>query len=367
TKKGALSAAKYYSGSGKKTNIRIDGDDDAKVYCRTGRTFLNPYEFADSLKHLVFKSDSITSDKKYIYSTFQGRKNGWFTYSDFDMCIAGRYADNMKTGMWCMWDCEENLLMQRDYKNGHEYEVIYSALPQNKLTALLDGTKYSLVRNEDGFYDYFQVGEHDIGYSKTVWRTLLPGDNPILFEETGLIKTIRKHIESGDIEVYKESDRPYRRMDTLSSEEALSLLDTEEYELCAIRIKEDNFFDFIRYDMECRAGMIMPVVRNKETGHEKELFWINVADIRKFLAQERISGPGLPDYIQTLDDLFFFRYYSGMIYREANLYGNRKISDYAYGKGIEQEAQFIENMLLDMEFGLWKFYNTDFEQSNALY
>ncbi|MBL4862477.1 MAG: hypothetical protein JKY09_05605 [Crocinitomicaceae bacterium] len=59
------------------------------------------------------------------------------------------------------------------------------------------------------------------------------------------------------------------------------------------------------------------------------------------------------DKVKSLDDLFFFRCFSGQIYKAGNVY-DRKISDYMTGdKELDKESLRIDIDLIEDEHDLW--------------
>ncbi len=355
-KKGELTKHCYYGEDGKciKQNFLFEQN---KFDFKNKPTTQNIFEFTDSIQRITGIKGKIISDKKYAYESKNGRRNGFFTFSDRgDANVAGRYVDNIKLGTWCMWDSNEKLILQRNYKNGFEFETVYTTAPRNKLTQILDGPKYKLKLNKEGYCDYYKVQEKDVVWSKRVWRTLTTEDNEFIFKKFPLLEILLKHLKSGEITAY-EVNRRDMFQDTIPIDVFVDNNTSDLSEIYEYRISEDNFFDCSRTEYERRILSITPVTKNKETGEKRELFNIYIPETRKYFAQYKLSDPDLPDHIKTLDDVFFFRYYAGMIFKESNVYSNRKISDYITGKGIELEAKRIENQILEYEYIMLHYYN----------
>jgi hypothetical protein len=144
--------------------------------------------------------------------------------------------------------------------------------------------------------------------------------------------------------------------DTIPYEEIMQAYDPQKYEIEAYIIKEVNYIDAFRLNLESRAMEICPVVKNNQTNKTKELFWLYFPNTRNCLAQHKLNSKNLPKHIKTLDDVFFFRYYSGSIYAEANPYDNRKLPGYLHGKEIDIEAQRIEETMRSMEYYVWEYF-----------
>lgn len=350
-KKGIQTKHYYFNGEGKSMKMEVDLVPGEGI-TKSDKMSSTYYEFVHSLQQKVNTNSEIVNQKNMSFSTTKGRKNGYFVYSNGDFNIAGCYVDNMKTGNWCMWDCSERLVLQRNYINGFDYEEVFAILPQNKLTALLECYPFSLKYNNEGYYEYLPIEESDIIWSKRIWRALQEENNNLLFEDYNLIEILLKKIEKGEIYAY-EMDEFYSFGDTVPMEDAIELFNPEQDEIVEYIVQEENVFLWDRFDMECRAFGICPVKMNKTTGEKMELFWIYLPETRKSFSQILLSGNELPEHIKTLDDVFFFRYYGGSIIIESNVYKNRKISDYLTGIELELEVQRIENNMLRYEFDMW--------------
>lgn len=159
-KKGELVKHIYYEDNGDKRKMPILQKHKPKNIARTKQTF---NEFVDSLKKKINKNRKLVTGKNFSYETVDGKKNGYFVYSYRNKVnIAGWHTHNMKTGTWCMWNTKNQLLLQREYNLGFEYETIYSIAPRNKLTGLLDHSQYVLQRNDQGYYNYPYLEENDM-------------------------------------------------------------------------------------------------------------------------------------------------------------------------------------------------------------
>ncbi len=86
-----------------------------------------------------------------------------------------------------------------------------------------------------------------------------------------------------------------------------------------------------------------------------DAFWVYYPDIRDVLVRhETFSGQNDLASL-SYDDLFLQRRFSGYIYRESNVYNNRRIEDYALGRDALYEAQRIHNLIFDFEQDLWEY------------
>lgn len=356
SRNGKLKKHNYYTDNGRRKKIPIGVWDEIDKHLKSKATRQSSYSFADSIMRTNRNNRSVCSSKKYFYQTKNALKDGCFLYSDYEVTVAGKYTSNSKTGMWCMWDCDGELMLQRNYTNSFDFETIYTIAPQNELTRILQNGAYSPQRNSHGYYDYYRINENDVLYEKVVWRTLRPGGNKLLFHHKFFLKAVMPHVINGEITVYKERNSGYYK-DVVKVDDVKQIYNPEIHELSVFRVKEANIVDRSRCVMECRALNVYIVLKNKKTDKEKQAFWFFIPHVRKILAKKQLPENDFPEAIQTLDDFFFFRCYTGDIYSEANLYENRKLADYLYGQlAIKREQQRIEEKIIDMNYSYcWKY------------
>ena len=354
TKDGKLKKHYYYTDDGKKQAITspIEYKNIPDVDEIISRGF---YFYANELKKGQKKENQVVNNKNMSYEVKDGRFNGYFVYDKNNVQIAGRYKDNVKTGIWAVWDGSNKLVMVRDYTLGHEYKNVYKSTPQNALTLLLDNPSYILQRNDDGYCEYYNQVEKDVLWSKTIYRSLKEDQNPLLFNNYSLMDIILEGVKKGGFPVF-EIHEYHDFGDSMAIADVLASFNPEEQEISSYTIKEINVLDIERIEMECRPIGFCPVVKDKKTGKEKELFWVYLPSVRKSFAQIPLQGDNIPSHIHNLDDLFFFRYYGGSIIGESNVYNNRRLSEYVVGKELELEAQRIENQLIDFEYETWGYF-----------
>ncbi|MBN1182787.1 MAG: SUMF1/EgtB/PvdO family nonheme iron enzyme [Bacteroidales bacterium] len=353
TKKGKLKKHYYFTKEGNKLTIEppVEYPNVPDIDDIIAEGF---YAYSNKLKDEQKDENKVVSRKNTSYEIQDGRLNGYFVYAKNDVQVAGRYNNNLKTGIWALWS-NNKLIMVRDYNLGYEYKTIYSANPQNPLTLLLDNNPYSMQRNKDGYYDYYNLPERDVIWSKSIYRSLKEDQNPLLFNDITLLDIILEGATKGDFPVFK-IDKFHDFGDSMTLAEVLSSYNPEEQEIASYIMKEIFFFDNERVIMGCRPIGFCPVVKNKITGKEKELFWVYLDPVRKSFSQISLQENKVPSYIKNLDDVFFFRYYGGSITGESNLYNNRRISEYVTGIQIEIEAQRIEDQLIDFEYETWGYF-----------
>lgn len=300
------------------------------------------FDASKKVKHL-YEDDYI----KCSYETFQGRIDGEYIsyYKTGQKKSEGKFENNYRIGKWTVWDSTGKIRMKRDYFDPFTFKRIIPVIPEEKTIDLLNTTRYSIQYNQDGYIDYFYLKERMVHWEMRVWRMISPKENTIVFETHKLFDILNKNILSKNIRAFNTKD------DGFSKEISLNL-DTSSIELIGFKIKEDCFFDIERLVTEYRIIGISPVVIDKTTKDTVDLYSVYFPQIRKYLAKEKIHQIGLPTKIKTLDDLFFYRYFYGQIYKESNVY-DRAIATYKTGKEIDKEAERIEISLIESEHDIW--------------
>ncbi len=284
---------------------------------------------------------------KCSYETSQGRIDGQYVsyYKTGQKKSEGKFENNYRIGKWTVWDSTGKIRMQREYSDPFTFKRLIPEIPKEKTIELLNNARYSIQNNQDGFIDYFYLKERMVEWSKRIWRIASPKDNPLLFDNNKLFSIINKNILAKKITAYDTKD------DEFTKELSLNI-DTSLFKIIGFKLKEDCFFDNERLVSESRIIGLCPIVQNKIKQDTIDLYWVYFPQIRKYLAQEKIHQTGLPTKIKTLDDLFFYRYFYGQIYKESNVY-DKPIATYKTGKEIEKEAERIELSLIESEHDIW--------------
>jgi len=286
---------------------------------------------------------------KCTYQTNQGRIDGHYIsyYKNGIKKTEGTFENNYRKGKWTVWDTTGRIHTQRNYENPFTFKKLIPVPSNDKPAVLLDIPQYTLKYNKDGYIDYFYVAERMVFMSKRLWRFIPLNNNPLIFENNKILQIIQKNIPNKNITAYSITSDDFLK--PLPS----GMIDTANIKIIGLNIKEDWFFDTERLVSETRIIGLCPMAVNTITHDTTALYWIYFPEIRKYLAQEKIKDTKLPSYINTLDDLFFFRYFSSSIYKEENVY-DRKITDYYKTREeIEKEAERIEINVIESEHDIW--------------
>jgi hypothetical protein len=179
-------------------------------------------------------------------------------------------------------------------------------------------------------------------WAHRIQRVIDSKNNPAIFKNKHFMENLLLAINSGKVQVYRDEDM-FVPLDTQIAPESIRLH--------SLKLIEDHFYDTIRKVMDCRVVGFCPRISDSN-GKTQELFQAYYPDLRQLFATEKPAGKRLPENIKTLDDLFFFRYYSGSIIKEENMY-SRPVESYAKGKAAESEALRIAIYLIENEHYIW--------------
>jgi len=277
------------------------------------------------------------TNNKCTYETNQGRINGKYVsyYKNGIKKAEGEFLNNYRIGKWTIYDSTGKIVVQRLYSDPFTFKSI---VPENSSNV----PKYTIKYNKEGYIDYFHIEEKMVHVSKRIWRNISETNNPILFDNNKLFRFLQKNIWKKNITAFTTDNDEFLKTKEVES------IDTINKKIVGFKIKEDFFIDNERLVSEIRILGICPVALDTTTNFTKELYWVYFPEVRKYLAQEKVSNSSTPSNIKTLDDLFFFRNYSSIIYKESNVY-DRKISDYKFGEDIQKEAERIEIDIIELE------------------
>ena len=270
------------------------------------------------------------------YQTTDGRIEGHYIsyYNNDEVKAEGYFTNGYHSGNWKLWD-STGLVVERYYKNPFSCEII---IPET-LDRSPDSV-YQLIKNEFGIYPSFDVKEKMIIAAKRIWRYLPLDKNPIL-KKSDLFTIWQQAIVDGKY-LYKEESS------LQMSGVGKFIFNSTNTQLLGYKIVEDFFYDNQRNVSEKRILGISPVVLGKD-GDTTTFPWIFLPHIRKELASVSLKES---ESIQNLDDLFFFRYFSSIIYKEERIYSdNRKFP--ISGEKVKKQSEKIEMDLIDNEHDYW--------------
>ncbi|TYB78210.1 type IX secretion system ring subunit PorN/GldN [Bizionia myxarmorum] len=249
--------------------------------------------------------------------------------------------------------------------------------------------------------EYGYVDDRDILYSKMTWERVVldervnfpfyyPVDtNNIGKERRSLFDVIWKNIKNGNLEtVYDDSyftaERTIKdlrasmsKVDTLDigyeqynadgyvDPEYVVKRDITSYDVSAYLIKGLWYFDKRQGELKYRLIGIAPAAPDvnfidSDDMANKEpipLFWIFYPDARKFLHEAKAFNNENSAVPFSFDHLLNSRRFNGYIYKEENVYGDRKVSEYVAENALMQllESDRIKEQIRNFELDMWAY------------
>ena len=243
-----------------------------------------------------------------------------------------------------------------------------------------------IAADNDGPIPYGYVDDRDVLWSKVVWEFIdlnqkinLPYYFPIdttnmSSDRRSLFDTLIKGIKQGKIkEAYSDSFFTSKitqseidsRMTSVREENGykdIVRLQTQDVE--GYMIKGIWYFDKRQGELKYRLLALAPMGKDVQTlGTDikdetlYELFWIFFPSARNVLHEAKVFNPKNASHPISFDHLLNARRFSGVIVREENVYGNRKISDYVRGNSLFQllEANKIKEDVRNREMDMWNY------------
>jgi gliding motility associated protien GldN len=272
------------------------------------------------------------------------------------------------------------------------------------LLSIMLGSAYAQVMDSpprDGVFDkihtverkpipYSPLREADVIWSTRIWRAIdfrQKINQPFYYPENpynqwrNLMTVIMDALKEGTITAYQVTPTDEFTV-PLTYQEIMSRLESSDtvqlprpyppYDLYdtviqvkfnandvkMLRIKEDQFFDKQRSQMDVRIIGVCPVRDNfDENGNFRgrdPLFWLYFPEIRNVLAKSEVFNRFNDAERRTYDDVFWKRMFDSYVYKEKNVY-DRKIVDYAQGLDALLESERIKGELFKFEHDLWEF------------
>jgi hypothetical protein len=298
--------------------------------------------FTVSSQSIVKHHDKQVNTAVSDYQSKNGRMDGSYTsyYLNGKKKSQGSFDNNMRSGLWTVWDSLGTVKMTRYYTN--PFSFTQTILPQNDTSIQIN----FLTHNDSGITPWHSIEENDVLWMKRIWRYIEPKNNKALFKDDHLFKVMNKNIENKKVRVYSSEG------DDFGLELNINKVNTDKINLIGFRIKEDVFFDASRNVMETRIIGICPVVTKEGSNDTLNLFWCYYPELRNMLGSEMTKAPNLPSKVINLDDVFFYRCFQGTIVKESNVH-DREISEYIVAEDLDKERERIELELIEVEHDIW--------------
>ncbi|RRJ93676.1 type IX secretion system ring subunit PorN/GldN [Flavobacterium macacae] len=258
-------------------------------------------------------------------------------------------------------------------------------------------TEAQLNADNDKPLPYGYVHDRDILLGKTVWEFVDLDERinfPMYFPVEGNLGPDRKslyavlieNMKSGKIsEVYDDSyfttkktlkdiESSLSKIDTSDAgreqynagekigEEYIVRTDIEPIDVMGYKIKGYWYFDKRQGELKYRLLGLCPVVPDVYTkGSEEEdpieLFWVYFPSAREVLHSALAFNDRNSAMAVTFDHLLNARRFSGTIYQEENVMGDRKIEDYLKDNAQMQllESERVKDKIRNFEQDMWNY------------
>ena len=249
--------------------------------------------------------------------------------------------------------------------------------------------------------EYGYVDDRDILFSKMTWERVVldervnfplyyPVDtNNIGKHRRSLFDVLWKNVKNGNIEtVYDDSYFTAERtiedlrasmskVDTLDigydqynadgfvSPEYIIKTDITSYHVSAYLIKGLWYFDKRQAELKYRLIGIAPAAPDvnfidSEDEANKEpipLFWVFFPDAREILHEAKAFNNENSSVPFSFDHLLNSRRFNGYIYKEENVYGDRKVTEYISENALMQllESERIKEKIRNFELDMWSY------------
>jgi hypothetical protein len=269
---------------------------------------------------------NVTAD----YTTKDGMLSGKYIsrYKNGKKKAEGTFENNCRFGKWYAYDSTGTLKAEREYSNPMEYRQTLPAI-SDSLRRISNMHKYKPMRNADGYYTYSFLHQKAIIWSKRIWSYIYNGDNPTISKNNAMFNALYAQILNHHIVAYKRKNIQETFGDSVDF--SATPLDTSNIQILGFTSFEDWYYDSETNEMGCRTIGICPLAKMKEhdyntvntkfiSSNVKDgnkdtvgLFWIYFPQVRKYLAQEKVTSIiGYP-HIQNMDDIFFWKCYNERI------------------------------------------------------
>tara|TARA_R110002012_G_scaffold321809_1_gene551507 strand:- start:5899 stop:6798 length:900 start_codon:yes stop_codon:yes gene_type:complete len=249
--------------------------------------------------------------------------------------------------------------------------------------------------------EYGYVDDRDILFSKMTWERVVldervnfplyyPVDtNNIGKHRRSLFDVLWKNVKNGNIEkVYDDSyftaERTLKdlrtsmsKIDTLDvgydqynadgfvSPEYITERNITSYDVSAYLIKGLWYFDKRQAEMKFRLIGIAPAAPDvnfidSDDEANKEpipLFWVFFPDAREILHEAKAFNNENSSVPFSYDHLLNSRRFNGYIYKEENVYGDRKVTEYISENALMQllESDRIKEKIRNFELDMWAY------------
>lgn len=158
-----------------------------------------------------------------------------------------------------------------------------------------------------------------------------------------------------DLEAYKSGQK-------VLDKQFVNEMELSAQDITGFKIKGFWYFDNRQSELKYRMLAICPVAPEaREIGKDNadviDLFWIYFPAVRDVLHEAKAFNPKNSAMPITFDHLLNSRRFSGEIYKEDNVYGDRQVVDYMKENAQLQllESERIKDKIRDFEQDMWNY------------
>ncbi len=266
-------------------------------------------------------------------------------------------------------------------------------------------TEAQLLLDNDRPLEYGYVGDRDILFSKMTWEKIILDERanfPLYFpieenlgdDRKSLYRVLMENIESGMIpkvyaDAYFTEERTMEDLDASTklsdvTDEGIEWMNAEgvsdkslvpeEYvikreigagDISSYLIKGLWFFDKRQGELKFRILAIAPAAPDVnfidgDDEANKEpigLFWVFFPEIRDILHEAKAFNNKNSAVPLSFDHLLNSRRFSGVIYKEENVYGDREVKEYVTENALMQllESDRIKDKIRNFEQDMWSY------------
>ncbi len=253
--------------------------------------------------------------------------------------------------------------------------------------------------DNDGPLPYGYVDDRDILWSATTWEIIdldervnfplyypidtigMRNDRRSLYDvllKNVKNKNIKKVYADGnftEVRTYEDIKTSLRKVDTLGagidqlnrgeklSDEYIEIRDLTSADIEEYRVKGVWYFDKRQGELKFRLLAIAPVAPDvqfiDQDGQQDlvELFWVFYPDVRDILHESKAFNDRNAAKPLSFDHLLNARRFNGLIYKEENVQGDRRVKDYVRENSLMQllESERIKDKIRGREQDMWNY------------
>ncbi|MCB0479874.1 MAG: hypothetical protein KDC83_00510 [Flavobacteriales bacterium] len=282
------------------------------------------------------KTKAKSKSGEVVFHINHGKLQGEYKsfYKGGQLKATGVFKSNCRTGKWIIYNETGQKKVERDYSSPLHFSQI---LPVKKDDAYLQSV---FQMNPDGYVEYPKIDEKNILWSKRIWRTIDKKDNPLLFNDEYLYKTLYSGVIQKQIQAYAPRNDEF-------ADSLLELHDElKSIQVTAFKIKEEYYFDQSLNMMLSQIIGICPV------SNGTDLFWLYYPNIQPYLAQMAVVTNLEGVEVKSLDQLFEQRMFASTIYQESNTF-DLSLAEMHGADKVEEQSLIIELDLIETEHDFW--------------